>query len=116
MLWARGFIREVVEKQGKPANQACSEINLEVSFSAGKLYLINKGNIPIDYVEITTKESGEINKLELDKQWTLGTGQSDSVDINGNPEEIKVIPAIRGIANNQQKIYTCLDYPIIVNA
>ena len=69
-----------------------------------------------DYVEITTKESGEINKLELDKQWTLGTGQSDSVDISGNPEEIKVIPAIRGIANNQQKIYTCLDYPIIVNA
>ena len=115
LLWAMGFIKEVIEKEGKSAEQACDEIVLDASLSEDRseIYIINNGNIPVYKVEIIVKKgfSSIREAFEID----LSTGQSTIQplsDIVEENDEVEIIPAVLGTAKNQQTIYTCVNNPI----
>ena len=55
LLWAMSFFREVIQKQGKSAEQACGEVDLEASLNGDSLSVINNGNIPVYAVKIRKK-------------------------------------------------------------
>ena len=50
-LWARGFVTEQLEKQGKPTDQVCKDVSFEIdSTSVGggvEVQIVNRGNVPI---------------------------------------------------------------------
>jgi len=91
-LWGRSVIQENVQKQGKPAEQACSEMNLRVSCNDGVLSITNLGNLPLYSVDV------KINSEEIGL---------DDPGITGCPEDYEVIPVILGTAESAKKAYRC---------
>jgi flagellin-like protein len=108
-LWARGFVEEAVQKKGKPADQACSEISLETVYinEKNELQITNIGNIPIYGFELKKRYTGGIDIQHSDKR--LGVGQSTNIDIKPEHDynEVEILPAILGEAKTSKKIYTC---------
>ena len=114
LLWARGFIKEVVEKEGISAEQACGEIALDASISDGtEMNIINKGNIPVYRIEVIVKKgfSSTREAFEIGLSTGQSTTQQLSNDIEEN-DEVEIIPAVLGTAKNQETIYTCVNNPI----
>ncbi len=103
-LWARGFIKESVQKQGKPADQACSEIDLELSYIGEELQITNRGNVHVYKLEIQKKSGGSVEKQSFNKSVRIGQSVSEEV---GSYDEIEVLPLILGQGENSKKIYTC---------
>ncbi|MFH1501307.1 MAG: archaellin/type IV pilin N-terminal domain-containing protein [archaeon] len=118
-LWARGFVKETFEKQGKPAYQACEQVNLEIVLSTsntGNLEVVNRGNIPIYMVDLKKIGSGRVEtqseKIEL--------GQSQSVVLTDNEGDftsydvIEIVPILLGKRGDQKSIKHCIDNTIKV--
>jgi len=104
-LWARGFVKESVRKQGASAQQKCGEISLSVAYVNDVLEISNNGDVPIYRLEIEKKNEGNI---ELQREVVkLKSGDSTTISVGSEYEEIKVIPAILGEAKTSKKIYTC---------
>lgn len=112
-LWVRGFIQEKREKFGKPIENACSDVDLQVSISNNELAIINRGNVPV--YNITAKKqklgSSKIESVEgvTDK---LREGQSITVPFNLGSEDyskILIIPILLGKSGNNYVIHTCDD-------
>ena len=104
-LWARGFVKESVRKQGASAQQKCEEISLSVAYVNDVLEISNNGDVPIYRLEIEKKNEGNI---ELQREVVkLKSGDSTTISVGSEYEEIKVIPAILGETKTSKKIYTC---------
>ncbi len=107
-LWIRGFIGEVGQKSVHgsilSADQACVEVDLDVLYTAGKLEITNKGNVPVFNTEII-KVSGGTETRQTDTQKIL-IGSSVEIDI-GTYDEIKVYPAILVEGDQNKVVYTC---------
>jgi len=106
-LWARGFVKEAVQKKGKPAEQACSEVNLEVAYlkTEGKLQLTNRGNIPIYSFDLKMKSAGKTDTKHSDTR--LAMGQSVVISDLSGYDEIEVFPSILGEGKTSKKVYVC---------
>lgn len=111
-LWATKFIQEAIEKQGKPADQACGEVDLSASVAAGQLYLTNNGNIPIFKIEKLEKTGGRVDKETVQVDLNIGQTKSD-ININPAADEIRIIPIILGETESGNQEYTCKDNPVI---
>ncbi len=110
-LWAKGFIKEAVEKQGLPAEQACDEVELEASVAGGFLYLTNRGNIPIFEIEKIEKTSGRTDKENIEVK--LNVGQTKSAITVTPGAEVEIIPIILGESESGVKKYVCRNRKII---
>jgi len=104
-LWARGFIKEVIQKKGMSAEQACEQVNLEVAYSSSELEIINQGNIPVYRLEIKKFSAGSAERQTSEEG--LGAGQSTSIDVGSGYDKIEVFPVILGEAKTSKKAYTC---------
>lgn len=115
-LWARGFVSEQVEKQGKPTEQVCKEVSFEVdSVQNGEmleLQIVNSGNVPIYNFDI--KFVGE--KSTSIKSFSFGVDVGGSTDrqeipLTGKPLKVILYPMILGAVRGKQvnKPVTCLD-------
>ena len=105
-LWAKYFITERAQKLGRDADQVCSEIQLDATFSSGELQLINIGNIPINSFEIKKTIGGDVEKAS--NETSLAIGETKTISVSGSGiESIDVIPLILGETKKERQIHKC---------
>ncbi|MBU1136532.1 MAG: hypothetical protein KJ559_03415 [Nanoarchaeota archaeon] len=103
-LWAKGFIKEAVIKNGRNVADVCNDISLDISCVSGQLEVTNTGNIPISNLYIKKKTGSKIETTYADKKLT--SSQIVSIDV-GECVDIEVYPAVLGMSGESKKIYTC---------
>jgi len=106
-IWARGFIKEAVQKNGMPAEQACEGINLVATYSSGRLQISNNGDVPVHKFTASIKnENGDIVPEDYDEAIVAG----DSIDVSVSTAgiEMDVIPWILGESKGKKSIYKCV--------
>lgn len=116
-LWARGFIKEAVEKEGKSAEQACTEVDLAISLSVdnSEISMVNNGNIPIYQIELLVKKAYTQNRETISAELTTGQSASKPIKTSiGENDEVSAVPIIVGMVKNQKTTYTCNNNPITV--
>ena len=115
-LWTKGFLTESIEKQGRSAEQACSEIKLEVSCGLGSAQLINIGNIDVYQLDLRKKDSSGNSEIQHSDEGVIigGSKEIALLDSNGDPENcpetMEVIPLIIGSSTDGENVaYTCVN-------
>jgi flagellin-like protein len=115
-LWARGFVTEQLEKQGKPTDQVCKDVSFEIdSTPVGggvEVQIVNRGNIPIynfDVKFVGAKDSS-IKSFNFGVD-VGGATDRELIPIVGNPTQLVLYPMILGNVRGKQvsKPVTCLD-------
>lgn len=110
-LWARGFIKEVVEKEiggvKKTAEKFCPEVNFDVAISGDSITVLNNANIPIYKIDIKKQKKG-VSYIE-EQVVNLGVGGSKRVSATDlfEYDKIIIIPVLLGKSGNSQKEYPC---------
>lgn len=115
-LWARGFVSEQIEKQGKPTEQVCKEVSFEVDGNQVgtnyELQIVNRGNVPIYNFDIKFVGSQESSIKSFNFGVDVG-GATDRqiITILGKPTQMVLYPMILGAVRGKQvnKPVTCLD-------
>lgn len=115
LLWAKGFIKEAIEKEiageTKNINKACSEIYITPIINTGtqSFGFTNTGNIPIYAFNLKLSSGGnsEIKRINSEVGGLVNPGFSTIIkDDTGNfyfynaYEEIKIIPILLGKAKS----------------
>jgi flagellin-like protein len=124
-IWAKSFIKEVVQKKGVSASQVCGEIKLDVTFnpSSGEVIVSNLGNYPIYALELGFRGNGETIVVTYNfggSSLRLGGGEIITEDklVMGmgemsNYAGLEVTPVILGeTSKGKNTQYTCKDNPI----
>ena len=113
-LWVRGFIQEKREKFGKPIENACSDVDLQVSISNNELAIINRGNVPVYNITAKKQKLGS-SKVESVGGVTDKLREGQSITVTFNPEysedysKILIIPILLGKSGNNYVVHTCDD-------
>ncbi|MEM4271536.1 MAG: archaellin/type IV pilin N-terminal domain-containing protein [Candidatus Pacearchaeota archaeon] len=114
-LWARSVIPEVIEKNGEAIENACAEVQFEISYVGFSLSIENIGNIPIYGVEIYRKTAfGKESIASLfGGEYIIKSGErrefsSNEVDLSG-ADEIVVIPILLGTDSSGGKTAVACD-------
>ena len=111
-LWASTFIGETISKKvlnvEKAIDKFCPEVELEASYDSieRKLYIVNKGNVPVYSVNIKKIKIGDSELLEVNQRLEPGA----DIEANFNKadwERIKIIPVLLGKADKKKKTYIC---------
>jgi flagellin-like protein len=115
-LWARGFIAEKAQKEGRAVEFSCSETNFDAGvFCDGvcNLEIVNNGNIPLYGFEIKEFGTGSVIVQEIITQYTITIGDSAKRPLNvdfDDDESLLIVPIILGQTNDGVKIaHTCTD-------
>ena len=107
-VWSKSFIKESIQKKGMPAEQACSQIQLQKSCSNGILSISNLGNIPVYQFDVRKNLDGRTVLQHSNDE--IGIGESIEVFLGSEcPGSYRIIPAILGSAENARKVYTCVN-------
>lgn len=115
-LWFRGMTQEVITKSGgKNIELVCDDVQFEVDYSNGKLFISNTGNIPIFGIYVKEyKESSYSTKYikELSEEWPssgINQGERISLEISfgGDVEKIILIPELIGNSEKGKKAFMC---------
>lgn len=118
--WARGFVKEAVQKNGESAEYVCDQLKFEANFGSrslvddklyGTLQVVNRGTIPIYGFDIKQVKGGKVERTPFVFQVAPGeTIPERNVILAGDPEKLEIFPIILGAAKNQKvnKQYTCL--------
>lgn len=113
-MWARGFVKEQVEKFGKTAQQVCDELEFDVqlahvSADLYELYIANTGNVPISAVDIKKIGTGKSIVDRRDISLPAGEAKKENINLIGTFRKVIVIPVLLGTVRGtgSQKAYTC---------
>ncbi len=117
-FWARNFIGENIQKQGRAVELLCDDVNFkaeayrEVTGGDMKLFIENLGSVPINGVEIKEEVAvGEIKKVEtIPGGGTLTAGQTSSFDLSaqiGSGDKIIITPILLGETSTEKKSHIC---------
>lgn len=95
-LWARGFTKEAVIKQGENVELACGKVRLEVAYlsDSGDLQITNTGNMPVYRFNVLMTSGGSVNTDERTE--SLANSQSRVINIGTSYEAISVYPVLLG--------------------
>ncbi len=114
LVWAKNFVGEKVQKAGEPLEFSCSRIDFEAEAfaSENKIYIVNRGDVPIYGIEIRKKGLGSEIKVGLFDQKTIGNGETSSIDVSliadiALGEELILVPIVLGEVEGSTKAYTC---------
>lgn len=102
-LLAKSFIKEAVQKQNMPAEQACQEINIDASWTDDKVDVVNRGNIKIYRLIIKGIKGGKSERKEIEG---IDPGEARTLTLT-DYEKIIVIPAILGKTSRGKSQYNC---------
>lgn len=113
-LWARGFVEEKTQKFEGPIEFACDDIifNSEAVSSEDRVYINNKGNVPIYGAEIRKVSLGSVKNVGV-LGITLAKGQGGYFDfsfgVNGisSGDELIIVPIILGESGEFKKSHVC---------
>jgi len=106
-LWARGFVNEVIMKNGQAAELTCDEVNLAsaIDYTNNQVQITNIGNIPVSSYKI--KEISGGTETITQGEHSLGVGMSDSSSVSAG-SEIKIIPVLLGeVEGGARKTFVC---------
>lgn len=112
-LWARAFIPDAIEKEGRNIASSCEEVQFLVdalSFEK-EVHIENTGYIPLWGVEIREKGflGGEIKKVEEFGR-SVKSGQTETIDNVEGLEAgstIIVVPVLLGETSGGRQAYVC---------
>ena len=125
MIWSKGTAERItggaITLQGKNIALTCNDIIFESSYTGGKLYLTNPGNILIYGIKFKTYLNDESfvtqNIKDLSQNWPkdgLKEGRTFSDNINFNTgfsskvNKVVLIPVLLGkTSNGEEKEYIC---------
>ena len=109
-LWARGFVEESAQKSDRAVDMSCDDINFEAGYNAGKIDVVNRGNVPIYGFNVKARGAATILVTNIQEQ-TLAQGASNSFDYTREADtELHVIPMILGETESGGKVvHTCDD-------
>lgn len=115
-LWARGFVSESVEKNGRAVELSCENVNFQAEDfacpgSTCVIDVVNRGNIPIYGFDVKIRKTGE-TLVENRPGRTVGLGGSISIDIGNDVDlgnEVNVVPMILGETDGGKVVHTCED-------
>lgn len=127
-LWARGFIKEQIEKFGTPIENQCENIDWEVRKVASSgditsLSISNNGNIPIYDVSIGLSDGLRKEIKTYDPPLKINPGKSLIKDFNITSnkglsvKKITVYPILLGsvVGKQENKMKTCLENGIDID-
>ena len=107
-IWARSFISEQIEKNGKSVDQVCDEVDFDVEAfpsdgSTIDVRIVNRGNVAISEIDVEQITGGSSST----KTYSVGvdageTLPSKEIPIVGNPTEIVIYPRILGTVKGKQ--------------
>ena len=116
--WARGFIKESIEKNGQPIESVCEGVNFEMFFvqgagNTGALDIVNRGNVPIHGFEVKQIVEGESQSTEY--PFAIGNGEaipSQNIAYVASTEKFIVFPKVLGNVKGKRinRPFTCLDH------
>lgn len=112
-LWARSFLEEGAQKQGKAVELSCDQIVFAASLSAAGgttvLDVINQGNVPIYGFVFKELQEGSITPNDLTDS-DVGPGASKSITLSGSPQSGLVVPILLAEESSGNRIsYPCPD-------
>lgn len=114
-VWAKSFIGEKAQKSGEPLEASCGRISFEAEAfeTENKIYLVNRGNVPIYGIEVRKKGLGSEVRVGLFNQKTIGNGETGEIDLNQQGasvregDELIIVPIVLGESGDDTKAYTC---------
>ena len=110
-LWARSFVGEVIEKEGEPIENSCALVDFEADVMTDKVYVVNRGNIPLYGLEIKHVGLGSVDSKAF-LESTISNGEDSSLTLSESLEsgsEVQIIPIIIGESNSGKKQYSCIN-------
>ena len=121
IFWSTGITETItggsVTLQGKNIALTCGDIVFDFSYTEGKLYLTNPGNIPIYGMKLRIYSDGSFETQDikdLTSNWPkdgLEAGKvfSDSIIFNADVNEVILISVLMGKTNNgKESEYVCV--------
>lgn len=112
-LWVRSFQGERISKFGAPIENACPNVQLELTMINPQLQIENIGNVPVYKIQIFELSGGSTNKLQ-DETINLLAGSTTTVGVTCS-DQLKIVPVLLGTTEKgAQKEYICKDKQIIV--
>ena len=112
-LWARSFISEQVEKFGNPVENACDDVDFDVSKSGTGPYtlqLVNRANVNINSFDMKEVKGGSSQIITWEESLGIGKAIEKNYTLQtSNPEKIIVIPRLLGNVKGESvtKVFTC---------
>jgi flagellin-like protein len=121
-LWARGFLDERVEKFGKPIEEMCEGVSLNIyRVDDAQLEVVNVGNVDVNYLDIEMKKDGNSEFGRFSSTIDKGEAVIEFVNLymeDGitEPDEIIIYPVLIGTVSgkNSNKPFTCLNYGVSI--
>lgn len=121
-VWALGFVKEGVEKNGEPIERVCDDVRFEAGIVMdGSDYVLevnNRADVPIYGFNLRLVGQGTVRVQET-LPGTLGSGQSTRITLSeeefpefydGASNQLIVIPILVGEESSGiEKQYTCPD-------
>jgi len=122
-LWFRNINKEQITKfEGRNVELVCGDVKFDASYSAGELYVMNTGNVPLYSMKIRIFEGGSYETKDIrdvsDSNWPekglnpgLTFSSADLTGFVGDAERIVLIPVLVGISadTEDKKIHICDD-------
>lgn len=113
--WFKSMSKEAVTKFGdKNIELVCRDVEFEVSYNGGILYVSNIGNVPIYDLDLKKYESGGYETKSISAMavsWPgagLSQGGTFSGGINlGDSTRVVAIPVLAGNSESGQRIVPC---------
>jgi len=118
-VFAKGFVKENVEKLGGPIETACQGISFDALLTGKSIQATNKGNVVIYAFNVKFETAGT-SKLKFIKtdSGKLGIGEVDKMDISGlTGDTITLIPVLlgKGVNSGTGKLYPCNENAVVVS-
>lgn len=119
-MWAKGFLKEQIEKNGQAAEDSCARLEFVANYIEGNnnaaglggtLQVVNTGPLPIYGFDIKQNVGGKVERKPFAFSVMPGeTLPGKSILLLGNSENLEIYPILLGSAKNQKlnKQYTCL--------
>ena len=108
-VWAAGFIAESVEKNGQIIDYSCDAVKFEAEADGSKVYVTNKGNIPLHGFQIRVRDfaSSKVQQVQTDD---ISVGDTEIYDFSAEVgKELELIPILLGESDSVAKSYICPD-------
>ena len=130
ILWSKGITETItggsVTLQGKNIALTCNDVIFEFSYTEGKLYLKNPGNVPIYGMKFIISSDGSYETQDikdLTPNWpedglNPGKAFSDSITFDADVNEVVLIPVLIGKTSSGKEIeYVCerAGYNLLIN-
>ena len=120
-MWAKGFVKEKLEKNGESAEYTCAQLKFDAEFTRsgavannqmpGVVQIVNRGSVPIYGFDIKQINGGTVVRTPFLHSVAAGeTIPGKNVLLVGDSNSLEIYPILLAKVQNQKlnKQYTCL--------